>query len=346
MFSIEALAQIKPTQPVWKANQSPPQVPGNNSNPVSLSQLVTGLIDIGRIKPYGNVEPPVGFVLENSLDTHSECSNDAIRIPVQFQDSGWNITNSLTWAAHPAKKDISGMTQRLKSEKTDIELFTLLNQAAIQQSGTRIILMSGHSLQEFVLPVGCKETLLKETLLTLDIMEVPMFVELENEASCVKRVYIQIPHPVDADIFRDWRKIHKISKVLNLTSAMTKTSGIRPYAGDSGCVLTKAIRDYVDEKTGVQEVFTLETLHPMARLWLARRGFVKDGDACSPQEKAGGSLSNAILVLLHVETPLHHLHNTPTTSSTSLFQKPEKCHTPRSRLIKRIWKRFGVFAIS
>ncbi|KAJ5208038.1 hypothetical protein N7449_002417 [Penicillium cf. viridicatum] len=77
------------------------------------------------------------------------------------------------------------------------------------------------------------------------------------------------------------------------------TIGIRPYAGDNGCVLTKAIRDYMDERKGIQEPLALETLHPMTRLWLTRRGFAKDEDISLLREKGGGSLSNAILVLLH-----------------------------------------------
>ena len=119
------------------------------------------------------------------------------------------MANSLTWAADPLKRDINGMIQHLKSGKRDIELLTRFNQAIIQHSGTWIILMSGYSLQEIVLPTGCKET-----RLTLDAMEIPTFVQLENENSCVKRVYIPIPNPVESYLFRDRRKIHKISKVL------------------------------------------------------------------------------------------------------------------------------------
>ncbi|KAJ5424672.1 hypothetical protein N7445_010645 [Penicillium cf. griseofulvum] len=102
------------------------------------------------------------------------------------------------------------------------------------------------------------------------------------------------------------------------------TVGIRPYAGDNGCVLTKAIRDFMDERKGIREPLTLETLHPMTRLWLTRRGFAKDENISLLQEKGGGSLSSAILILLHVTS--RRSRNAPTTSSMSLFHRSKKQH--------------------
>ncbi|KAJ6180692.1 hypothetical protein N7519_011153 [Penicillium mononematosum] len=110
------------------------------------------------------------------------------------------------------------------------------------------------------------------------------------------------------------------------------TIGIRPYAGDNGCVLTKVIRDYMDERNGIQELWTLKTLHPMTRLWLTRRGFAKDEDIALLQEKGGGSLSNTILVLLHV-TP-RRFRDAPTTSSMSSFRRSEKHHDPEFKINK------------
>jgi hypothetical protein len=56
----------------------------------------------------------------------------------------------------------------------------------------------------------------------------------------------------------------------------------------------------MDERKGIQEPLTLETLHPMTRLRLTCRAFARDEDISLLKEKGGGNLSNAILVLLHV----------------------------------------------
>lgn len=294
-----------------------------------LSQLQEDLEPIGLpwVPPSGNFEALVGFALEDFLDAESEhTSNTKISIPCQFQDSGWNMKNSLTWAANPIKRDLTEMTQSFRStQESETESFIRFNQSIIQHSGLRVVLMCGRAVQDLVLP-----TEREETRLQLEAGDFPMFLEIENEA--IKRVYILIPNPIDAFLLREWRKTHKISEVLHFTSAITMTVGIRPYAGDNGCVLTKAIRDYMDERKGIQEPLTLETLHPMTRLWLTRRGFAKDEDISLLQEKGGGSLSNAILVLLHMSP--RHFKNTPTTSSMSSFRRSEKRHAPEFRIDK------------
>ncbi|CAI7626307.1 unnamed protein product [Penicillium viridicatum] len=66
------------------------------------------------------------------------------------------------------------------------------------------------------------------------------------------------------------------------------------------CVLTKAIRDYMDERKWIRAPLAFETLHPMTRLWLTRKEFAKDEDISLLREKGGWSLSNAVLVLLQV----------------------------------------------
>jgi hypothetical protein len=239
----------------------------------------------------GDFEALVGFVLEDFFDAASDSSsNTEISIPSQFRDSGWNTKNSLTWAANPVQKDLTEMTQSFRStHQAEIESFVRFNRSIIQHSGLRLVLMCGRSVQDLVLPVEHKETRLK-----LESGEFPMFLELENDT--VNRVYLLIPNPVDAFLLREWRRTHRISEALHFTSVITLAVGIRPYAGDNGCVLTKAIRDYMDERNGVKEPSTLETLHPMTRLWLTRRGFSKDEHISLLQDKGGGSLSNAIFV--------------------------------------------------
>lgn len=309
---------------------------GNESLPHStltnfelLSQLKEHLepIRLPWTPPNGNLEALVGFALEDFLDAESERSgNTKISIPRQFQDGGWNVTNSLTWAANPIQRDLTEMTQSFRStQQSETESFIRFNQSIIQHSGLRLILMCGRAVQDLVLPTECKETRLK-----LESGEFPMFLEIENKA--IKRVYILIPNPIDAFLLREWCKTHKMSEALHFTSAITMTVGIRPYASDNGCVLTKAIRDYMDERKGIQEPLMLKTLHPMARLWLTRRGFAKDEDISLLREKGGGSLSNAILVLLHV-TP-RHFQNAPTTSSMSSFRRSEKHHAPEFQIDK------------
>ncbi|KAJ5284085.1 hypothetical protein N7505_002065 [Penicillium chrysogenum] len=264
-----------------------------------LSQLEEDLkpIHLPCAPPNGNFEALVGFVLEDLLDVEFEfSSNIKISIPCQFQDSGWNTMNSLTWAANPIQRDLTEMAQSTRRTRRDL-----------------------------VLPKECMETRLK-----LEAGEVPMFLDIKNDI--IKRIYVLIPNPVDAFLLREWRKTHRISEVLHFISAITMTIGIRPYAGDNGCVLTKAIRDYIDEKDGVREPLTLETLHPMTRLWLTRRGFAKDEDISILQEKAGGSLSNAILVLLHASP--RRFRDTPTTSSMSSFRRSENHHEPGFKIDK------------
>ncbi|KGO39200.1 hypothetical protein PEX1_063420 [Penicillium expansum] len=299
------------------------------SNFELLNQLKEDIEPIGLpwIPPNGNFDALVGFALEDFLDAESEhSSNTKISMPCQFQDSGWNMTNSLTWAANPIQRDLTKMMQSMRSsQERETESIIRFNQSIIQHSGLRVVLMCGRAVQDLVLPTEREETRLK-----LEAGEFPMFLEVENEA--IKRVYVLIPNQIDAFLLREWRKTHKISEVLHFTSAITMTIGIRPYAGDNGCVLTKAIRDYMDERKGIQEPLMLETLHPMTRLWLTRRGFAKDEDISLLQEKAGGSLSNAILVLLHV-TPQHSL-NSRTTSSMSSFRRSEKHHVPEFKIDK------------
>lgn len=308
-------------------NESPPHSALTNFE--LLSQLKEDLqpICLPWVPPNGNLEALVGFALEDFLDAESEHSgNTKISIPRQFQDSGWNVTNSLTWAANPIQRDLTEMMQPFRStQKSETESFIRFNQSIIQHSGLRVILMCGRAVQDLVLPTECKETRLK-----LESGDVPMFLEIEDEA--IKRVYFLIPNPIDAFLLREWRKTHKISEALHFTSTITMTIGIRPYAGDNGCVLTKAIRDYMDERKGIQEPLALETLHPMTRLWLTRRGFAKDEDISLLREKGGGSLSNAILVLLHV-TP-RHFQNAPTTSSIGSFRRSEKPHAPKFKIDK------------
>jgi hypothetical protein len=164
-----------------------------------------------------------------------------------------------------------------------------------------------------------------------------MFLDIEDGA--IKRIYVLIPNPTDAFLLRDWRKTHRLSEILHFTSAITKTVGIRPYAGDNGCVLTKAIRDYMDEQKGIEGLLTIQTLHPMTRLWLTRRGFATDEDISLLQKRAGGSLAHAILVLLHV--PPRHIQKVSTMSSVSSFHRSEKINIRDSRLIKRNLKLFG-----
>lgn len=236
--------------------------------------------------PYGNFQALVGFVLEDYLDTESTNSSvTQISIPCQFQDSGWNMTNSLTWAANPLLRDLAQMTQPFRSiQQPETISFIQINRTIIQHSGLRVILMCGRSVQHLVLPAGYKETRLK-----LEAGEFPMFLDIENEA--IKRIYVLTPNPTDAFLLRDWRKTHRLSEILHFTSAITRTGGIRPYAGDNGCVLAKAIRDYMDEWKGIKEPLTLESLHPMTRLWLTRRGFAKDEDISLLQETGGGILA-------------------------------------------------------
>ncbi|KAJ5208039.1 hypothetical protein N7449_002418 [Penicillium cf. viridicatum] len=145
------------------------------------------------VPPNGNLEALVGFALEDFLDAESEHSgNTKISIPRQFQDSGWNVTNSLTWAANPIQRDLTGMMQSFRStQKSETESFIRFNQSIIQHSGLRVILMCGRAVQDLVLPTECKETRLK-----LESGEVPIFLEIEDEA--IKRVYFLIPNPIDA----------------------------------------------------------------------------------------------------------------------------------------------------
>lgn len=295
-----------------------------------LDQLKKDLEPIGLpwVQPNGNFQALVGFVLEDSLDSteSKNLSNPKISIPRQFQDSGWNTRNSLIWAANPIQRGLAEMTQSLRpAQKFETEAFVRFNQSIIQHSGLRVVLICSRAVQSLVLPTERKETRLK-----LEAGEFPMFLEMENEA--IKRIYVLIPNPVDAFLLREWRKTHRISEALHFTSAITKTSSIRPYAGDNGCVLTKAIRDYIDEKEGIQEPLTLNTLHPMTRLWLARRGFAKDDDISLLREKGGGSLSNAILILLHVAP--RHCQKSPTTSSMGSFHRSKKRTAPTFKLDK------------
>lgn len=299
------------------------------NKPELLDQLKRDLEPIGLpwVQPNGNFQALVGFVLEDSLDTESEnSSNPKISIPRQFLDSGWDLRNSLTWAANPIQRGLAEMTQSLRStHKFEAEAFARFNQSIIQHSGLRVVLICSHAVQSLVLPTERKEKTLK-----LEAGEFPLFIEMDDEA--IKRIYVLIPNPVDAFLLREWRKTHRISEALHFTSAITKTANIRPYAGDNGCVLTKAIRDYIDEKDGIQEPLTLNTLHPMTRLWLARRGFAKDDEISLLREKGGGSLSNAILVLLHVTA--RHCQNSPTTSSVGSFHRSKKRHAPTFKLDK------------
>jgi hypothetical protein len=180
--------------------------------------------------------------------------------------------------------------------------------------------MCGRAVQDLVLPTKRKETRLK-----LEAGEFPMFLDVENG-----QIYVLIPNPIDAFLLREWRKTHKISEALHFTSDLTNTVGIRPYSGDNGCVLTKAIRDFIDEQKGLQNPLKLDEIHPMTCLWLTRRGFAKDEDIFLLQEKGGGSLSNAILVLLHVTS--HSSRNSPTTSSMSSFHRSKKRHAPEFKI--------------
>ena len=108
--------------------------------------------------------------------------------------------------------------------------------------------------------------------------------------------------------------------------------GIRPYAGDNRCVLAKAIRDYMDERKGIRAPLALETLHPMTRLWLTRKEFAKDEDISLLREKGGGSLSNAVLVLLQV-TPRRPLWT---------HSADQRNHSPEFKIDKRNLKLFGI----
>ncbi|KAJ5860628.1 uncharacterized protein N7529_007938 [Penicillium soppii] len=131
------------------------------------------------------------------------------------------------------------MTQSfLPTQKSETESFIRFNRSILRHSGLRVILMCGRAVPGLVLPKEREETRLK----------------LEAE----------------------WRKSHRISEVLRFTSAITRTTNIHPYAGDNGSVLTKVIRDCMNEWKGIQEPLTLKTLHPMTRLWLTLRGFATD----------------------------------------------------------------------
>ncbi|KAK1139819.1 hypothetical protein N8T08_011144 [Aspergillus melleus] len=277
------------------------------------------------VQPNGNIQARVGFALEDCLDTESENPrNPKMPLPRQFHDSGWNMTNCLIWAANPLRRDLTEMTQFSRStNNSETGPLIWFNQSILQHSGLRVVLMCGRAVQSLVLPIGCEETRLR-----LEAGELPMFLDIEGAA--FKRVYILIPNPVDAFLLRGWRKTHRISEALHFASAVTRTVGIRPYAGDNGCVLTKAIRDYMDEQKGIRAPLTLETLHPMTRLWLARRGFAKDEAISISQEKGGGSLSNSILVLLHVAP--RQFQSAPTTFSMSSFRRSEKRHAPEFKI--------------
>lgn len=271
--------------------------------------------------PNGNLEALVGFVLDDFWQEKPDhLSYTKISIPSQLQDIGWNTTNSLIWAANPILRDLTKMSQSFRSvQESEKKTFIRFNQSILQHSGLRVVLMCGHAVQNFVVPMKRQETCLK-----LDAGEFPVFLDLDRET--IQRVYILIPNPADAFLFREWRKTHKISEILHFTSAITKTPAIRPYAGDSSCVLTSAIRNIMDERTGAQESLTLENLHPMTRLWLARRGVVKDEDISLLQELGGGSLSNSVFVLLHVAPS--HVQNAPTTASMSSFHRSSDRHAP------------------
>ncbi|KAL3460047.1 hypothetical protein BJX64DRAFT_300957 [Aspergillus heterothallicus] len=228
-------------------------------------------------------------------------SNAKISMPRQFQDS-----------ANPMQRAL-----------IETEAIVCFNQSIIRHSRLRVVLMCGRAVQDLVLPTNRRETRLK-----LESGEFPMFLDVEN--GVINRIYVSIPNPVDAFLLREWRKTHKISEALHFTSALTNTVGIRPYSGDDGCVLTKAIRDFIAEQKGLQNPLKLDELHPMTRLWLTRRGFAKDEDIFLLQEKGGGSLSNAILVLLHVTS--HSSRNSPTTSSMSSFHRSKKRHAPEFKI--------------
>ncbi|KAJ5424671.1 hypothetical protein N7445_010644 [Penicillium cf. griseofulvum] len=143
--------------------------------------------------PNGNFEALVGFVLEDFLDAEPEHSSNAkISIPCQFQDSGWNIMNSLTWAANPTKRDLADMALSFRpTQESETESFIRFNQSIIQRSGLRVVLMCGRAVRVLVLP-----TEREETRLQLETGEFPMFLDIETGA--IKRVYILIPNPVGA----------------------------------------------------------------------------------------------------------------------------------------------------
>ncbi|KAJ5587269.1 uncharacterized protein N7459_003034 [Penicillium hispanicum] len=299
----------------------------NNSELVHLLERDLDPTDCLWAYPNGNFKALVGFVLEDCLDAEpTNSSIMKISIPRQFQDSGWNTANSLTWAANPLQRDLTRMTRCLQStQQPEVTSFIRFNQTIIQHSGLRVVLMCGRSVQNLVLPTRCEETRLK-----LEAGDFPMFLDIEDGA--IKRIYVLTPNPTDAFLLRDWRKTHRLSEIIHFISAITKTIGIRPYAGDNGCVLTKAIRNYMDEQKGIKELLTIQTLHPMTRLWLTRRGFATDEDISLLQERAGGSLAHAILVLLHV--PPCHIQKASTISSMSLFHKSKEYHPPKFRIDK------------
>lgn len=127
-----------------------------------LDQLKRDLEPIGHpwVQPNGNFQALVGFVLEDSLDTESKnLSNPTISIPRQFQDSGWNMGNSLTWAANPIQRGLAETTQCLRStQKFETEAFVRFNQTIIQHSGLRVVLICSRAVQSLVLPMERKET--------------------------------------------------------------------------------------------------------------------------------------------------------------------------------------------
>ncbi|KAJ5164767.1 uncharacterized protein N7500_006597, partial [Penicillium coprophilum] len=303
-----------PAKRVFCGSEPLPHSALNNSE--ILSQINNDLKPRGCpwALPKGSLEALVGFMLEDTLDAQSGYPrNTKISIPCQFQDSGWNVMNSLTRAANPIQRDFTTVARCCRpTQESETESFIRFNQSIIQPSGLQVILMCGRTVKDLVLPTEREGARLK-----LRSGEFPMFLDIENEA---------IKRPVDAFLLQEWRKTHRISEVLHFASATTMTVGIRPYAGHNGCALTKAIRDHTDERKGIKEHLTLETIHPMTRLWLTRRGFAIDEDISLLQEKEGGSLSNAILVLMHV-TP-RHFQNATTISSMNSFHRSGKRHDP------------------
>ena len=240
-------------------------------------------IAIPRAQPIKNLEALVGFVLEDCLEAESvSLGITKISMPPQFKDSGWNTENSFTWAVKSSTEGFDQNDARFSvSSPVRDRLTTLLirfNHLVIQQSGSRGSFLCGRSVQELVIPTGCEET-----RLNLDAKDFPMFLDIGNRA--IKRIYVQIPNPTGAYLLRDWRKTHIISEILRFTSAITRTVGLWPYASDNGCVLTKAIRDYMDERNRIQEPLTLETLYLMTRLWLTRKWFAENKNISFLQEE-------------------------------------------------------------
>ena len=252
------------------------------TNPCGLaSSRIALILDHGEVKD----EPAIV----------KETTDSTLRPPWGIIESGFTNETCRIWTlAFSQYSELSLAAIELIQEPKHETQLTKLHRDLIQNSSHRVIFLCGPNVRRVILE-GIPPSTRCKLKLELDLCEYEVYLE---KSSPFPRLYLYCPEVPPDSALKQWATARRLDMIIKFAAVVTGTQRNRSGLFERAGAVLQIIRQAREERRGGAKL-TCENLDINLRAWLHRKGITEDSDI-REVEKAAGSLTRGLLMLLHL----------------------------------------------